>query len=413
MSVTLDSKPKKKNRSWKTDVLPIIKKELIEFHKAGFKPTLRTIFYILISRKILENVQSDYTYLSGYTAKCRKRYVILKRANIENLRGKVMTDEHFKRLSEYNLLKVYKKSRYSSYDNPIIAYRDLGNYFEEKLKKYVIDMNEVLVVDCFSDETRGIIDDFIDEYKTPEEYIIEKLDFLDELPSGYKKLIPKWHNQEYHIELWTEKNAMVGTFGSILEGLDVRIVYNRGFDSMGHSWETYQRMKKAWKQAKKVRILYCGDLDPSGDAMDDIIKENMNVCFDVEEYKRRGLYDFTRIGVLYEHIDKFKLPKITDPKVIKKLLGDSEKKGDPRTKRFIEKYHELFQVEIDAMVAFARDELKDMIWNHIKIYYDQLIYRNLLSDKKHSEGQISIHVMKNVRKFLEEFNIKSFMESTF
>ena len=281
------------------------------------------------------------------------------------------------------------------------------------IKKYILKTDELLPIHSFSDETRGIIDHFIDEYKTPEEYIKEKLDFLDGLPNGYKKLIPKWHNQEYHIELWSEKNAMVGTFKSILEGLDVRIVYNRGFDSIGHVWETYQRIKKMWAQGKKVRILYCGDLDPSGDAMDDIINENMNVCFNVEEYKRRGLYDFTRIGVLYEHIEKFNLPKITDPKVLKKLLGDSEKKGDPRTKKFTQKYNELFQVEIDAMVAFARDELKDMILNQIKIYYDPLTYRNLLSDKKHSDGQISIHVMKNVQTFLEEHNVKSFMESTF
>lgn len=269
-----NTETKKKNKNWKKDVLPIIKKELTEFSRAGLKPTLRAIFYILISRKILQ--QKDYTYLSGYTAKCRKRYVILKRANIENLRGKIMTDEHFERLSEYSLLKVYVKSRY---DNPIITYRDEGNYLEEKLKKYVIDMDEVLEINCFSDETRGISDDFIDEYKTPEEYIKENLDFLNGLPSEYKKLIPKWHNQEYHIELWTEKNAMVGTFESILEGLDVRIVYNRGFDSMGHTWDTYQRIKEMWTQGKKVRILYCGDLDPSGDAMDDIINENHECMF--------------------------------------------------------------------------------------------------------------------------------------
>lgn len=129
----------------------------------------------------------------------------------------------------------------------------------------------------------------------------------------------------------------------------------------------------------------------------------MNVCFSVEEYKKRGLYDFTRIGVLYEHIEKFHLPKITDPKVIQRLIGDSEKKGDPRTTKFIKKYGEVFQVEIDAMVAFARDELKNMILNHIMIYYNELIYRNLLSDNKHSEEQISIHVKKFVQKFLEEF----------
>lgn len=69
----------------------------------------------------------------------------------------------------------------------------------------------------------------------------------------------------------------------------------------------------------------------------------------------------------------------------------------------MEKYGELFQVEIDAMVAFARDELKDMILSEIKPYYDEKAYERLLSDGYHSEGQISIHVKKSVQRFLEEF----------
>jgi hypothetical protein len=416
---------KNNNRNWKRDVLPSIKQELKEFYKAGFKPTLRTMFYILTSRKIIDNTQGDYSYLSEFTAKCRKRYVILVRfckgEGLNNLGN--LGDETFEILDSHQLLVQYKKSRHKSlttnttiiYDsegnvfainNPLIIRYDKGGYFESKIKKYILKTDEILPIDCFSDETRGIIDKFIDEYKTPEEHIKEELDLLDVLPRDYKKLIPKWHNQKYHVELWTEKNAMMGTFYSMLKDLDVRIVYNRGFDSVGHAWETYQRFKKIWSKGKRIRILYCGDLDPSGDAMDETINDFMKICFNVEEYKKKGYYDFKRIGVLYEHIDKFELPKIKDPKIIAKLLGDENKKGDPRTGKFIKKYNELFQVEIDAMVAFARDAFKDMIIDNIKIYYDELIYHNLLSDKKHSDGQISLHVMKNVQMFLEQFNIK-------
>jgi hypothetical protein len=400
-SLSLNIKSKK-NRNWEQDVLPFVKEELEKFAEKGIVPTLRTIFYILASRKILQYVQNDYAYLSGYTAKCRKRSVTLNRLNIEGVKRDGLMEEIREILSSQQLLIGYVRKRHITRgsSNDIILYDEV-----EKNKKYVLRTNEVLPIDCFSDETRGTYKDFNDEYFTPEEHIKETLDFLRYLPSQYKKMIPKWHTQPYYVELWTEKNAMVGTFRSILEGQDVRIVYNRGFDSMSNVWRTYQRIKKAWSQNKKVRILYCGDLDPSGDAMDDIINENMKVCFNVQEFKWRGDYDFKRVGVLYEHIEKFKLPKNPDPKVLAKL------KEDPRKERFKQKYGlqsdgDLFQVEIDALAAFAPLEFKNMILDEINSYYNNEIYENLLSDAKYSEDQISIHVRKNVQIFLEEHNVK-------
>ena len=64
---------------------------------------------------------------------------------------------------------------------------------------------EVLAIDSFSDETRGVTNDFIDEYLTPEEYIDGYLEQIEELPKAYKDLIPKWHDQPYYVELWGEE----------------------------------------------------------------------------------------------------------------------------------------------------------------------------------------------------------------
>jgi hypothetical protein len=58
------------------------------------------------------------------------------------------------------------------------------------------------------------------------------------------------------------------------------------------------------------------------------------------------------------------------------------------------------------LAAFAPLEFKNMILDEIKPYYNNEIYENLLSDAKHSDDQISLHVMKNVQMFLAEHNIK-------
>ena len=377
------------------------------FEKDGIKPTLRTIFYRL-TPNIIDNFQGDYTYLSKKTAEYRKRSIILRRFDPEKNKGVELSKERFDILKSHQLLKVYKKNRCYQI-NPTIVYYNKGGDFVDQTQKYFLDTDKTLPIDCFSDETRGEYDKFIHEYKTPAEYVENSVNFISKLPSEYKELIPKWHNQKYHVELWTEKNAMIGTFISMLRDWKIRIVYNRGFDSMAHAWNTYLRLRQAWERQKKVRILYCGDLDPSGDAMDEIINEFMNVCFDVKEYKKRGLYDFKRIGVLYEHIEKYHLEKNPDPKILDKL------KEDPRKEKFKAKYgigpgeetdRELFQVEIDSLAAEAPLELKKMLVDHIRTYYDELTYTNLLRDENHSDGQISQHVIKYVQPLLQEFNIR-------
>jgi hypothetical protein len=408
---------KNRNRNWSRDVLPHIKQELERFDKLGIIPTLRSVFYVLSSKNIIQNTQSDYNYLSDYTAKCRKRDKILHRLLTGMKRAKEEGDEYynwigdntFKILDSHGLFTMYVKYRHKYLNAPIVYYEKETKWGGYETKKYILNMDEVLPVDCFSDQTRGVIQDFIDEYKTPEQYIKENLDFIGNLPEDYKKLIPRWHEQPYYVELWTEKSAMVGTFRSMLEGVDVRIVYNRGFDSISNSWSTYQRIRKAWDQGKKVVILYCGDLDPSGDMMDETIKDIMNVFFDVERYENDEKYRFKRIAILPEHIERFKLPKNPDKKVLDKL------KQDPRKERFKEKYdlksdNDLFQIEIDALAAFNPEELKKMLRGAILPYREHEIYDKLLKDDKHSYQQISLHIRKNVHKFLEEQNIKSFME---
>jgi hypothetical protein len=401
IAISPDTNSKKK-RNWEQEILPFVKKELERFNKEGIKPTLRTIFYRLASYdNILRNTKGDYIGLSKLTARCRKRFITLLRIkNLQGLQREGLDEDVVKELRSQQLIMQYNRQRHRFGKHIILPDRWDDN------KKYILKLDAYLPVDCFADETRGFVMDFNDEYKTPQELIKKELDFLGELPDKYSEIIPKWHNQPYYVELWTEKNAMVGTFRSILKDLDVRIVYNRGFDSISNAWDTYQRIKKAWADGKKVRILYFGDLDPSGDAMDEIINGFMRICFDVERYKERGEYDFNRIGVLYEHIEEFGLPKNLDPDVLNKLKNDSRKKQF-MTKYNLKSQDDLFQIEIDALAAANPAKFKEMVLDAIKPFYSEDVYKRVLSNNSHSEKQICIQVMKIVHQFIEEQNMKS------
>src|ERR1043166_9514445 len=106
---------------------------------------------------------------------------------------------------------------------------------------------------------------FNESYFTPEQLIDARIERLKKSEFDYKDLVPRWHNQPEYVEVWIEKDAMAGTFQSILEGLDVRIVPNKGFASMTSLYETVERLRHISQIGKHIHILYYGDLDPSGD----------------------------------------------------------------------------------------------------------------------------------------------------
>jgi hypothetical protein len=59
------------NRSWKPIVTEAISK-INDYNSRGIRPTLRTIFYYLYSKKLIDNSQGDYTQLSNRLVKARK-----------------------------------------------------------------------------------------------------------------------------------------------------------------------------------------------------------------------------------------------------------------------------------------------------------------------------------------------------
>jgi hypothetical protein len=54
------------------NIIEIIKSELIRYHNQGYKPTLRSIFYLLYSKKSISNTNSTYKSLVRATVKARQ-----------------------------------------------------------------------------------------------------------------------------------------------------------------------------------------------------------------------------------------------------------------------------------------------------------------------------------------------------
>jgi hypothetical protein len=208
---------------WKNEVMPVIKDRLNFYSKQGIVPTLRTLFYALVSLEIIPNTQNDYQYLSKFTSIAR--------------------------------------------------------------------MKRELPIDCFADQSRRIID-VNDEYVEPKEYIELYIAHLEHFPKIYPLQIPKWYNQPNYVEVWIEKDALSGTFLSILKDSGLRIAPNKGFTSLTFIYENIKRLKSYAKDGKELHIRYFGDLDPSGENIEEVINEKIK-AFQIN-------VDFKRIAVTEE-----------------------------------------------------------------------------------------------------------------
>jgi hypothetical protein len=254
--------------------------------------------------------------------------------------------------------------------------------------------NGTLPMDCFADNTRQVVGSFNEDYWTPQELIDFRLEKLKDTKNDYTNFIYKWHNQPHYVEIWTEKDAMVGTFQSILQGYEVRIVPNKGFNSMSFLYDTVTRLKRFQSQGKSIHILYYGDFDPSGDSMDiDLINRMRRMGLDIDN-KYNGV-TFERIAVTLQQIKQYDLPYDPDKATAKKM------EGDRRTEGFLEKYGKLYAVEIDALPALIPDIFRqELVIDKVKQYYDNDIYQELLD--KYSQSDVEKLLRDSIKNLVDK-----------
>ena len=281
------------------------------------------------------------------------------------------------------------------------------------LSKYIVKARKEarLSWDHIIDETRHSIADFHDSHISPEKYIRGLLYRLGELHNDYEgEILYKWYKQPYCVEIWLEKNALVGTFRTFLEGKHVRLVPNRGYGSWTYAYENCRRLSERMHGLdrkyddinhivaensiqKEIHILYFGDYDPSGVDMD--VLQDKQVAYFIKYFGLKNVY-FHRIAITRDQIKKFKLPsKPKDQSTIEKLNRDT------RTNDFKERHGgKLYAVELDALLAYQPDKFERFVQDAVSEYYKPEIYTKLAGRLEHSKEAIRCLVINKVRSWL-------------
>ncbi len=76
--------------------------------------------------------------------------------------------------------------------------------------------------------------------------------------------IDKWERQPHRVEVWVEKDALIGVVEVAARRLDVPYFACRGYTSQSEMWAAAQRLRTWRRRGQTPVILYLGDHDPSG-----------------------------------------------------------------------------------------------------------------------------------------------------
>lgn len=93
---------------------------------------------------------------------------------------------------------------------------------------------------------------------------------------GRQFQIDKWARQDNYVEVWIEKDALVGVLEVACQPLDVPYFSCRGYTSQSEMWSAAQRLLGKVREGKKVHIIHLGDHDPSGIDMSRDIDDRLN-----------------------------------------------------------------------------------------------------------------------------------------
>jgi hypothetical protein len=256
-----------------------------EFAGQGINLTLRGLYYRLVARDLFPD----------------------SRRWTKNAAGKFVRDEHGTKNADPN-------------------YKWLGEIINDARLAGLVDWNYLV------DVTRSLRD--LAHWDDPQS-------IMDAVASQYRT--DRWAAQPYHVEVWVEKDALVGVLEGVCNTNDVGYFSCRGYTSQTAMHDAAQRLSQIERGGQQLVIIHLGDHDPSGIDMSRDIEDRLNLfgCFP----------NIRRIALNMDQVEQYDPPpnpaKLTDSRV----NGYIEQFGDESW--------ELDALDPGVLIALIQAEIED------------------------------------------------------
>lgn len=86
----------------------------------------------------------------------------------------------------------------------------------------------------------------------------------------------RWADQDHHVEVWVEKEALVDVIGRAARTWDLNYFACKGYTSESAMWSAAMRLRDKEEDGKGTVVLHLGDHDPSGIDMTRDIQDRLN-----------------------------------------------------------------------------------------------------------------------------------------
>jgi hypothetical protein len=126
-------------------------------------------------------------------------------------------------------------------------YKRLGSIVNDARLAGLLDWNYIV------DRTRNLRS--LAHWNTPE-------DILNAVSRQYRHEL--WEDQPTRVEVWIEKDALVGVIAGVSDRNDVPYFSCRGYTSQSEVWGAARRLMSYEREGQRTVVIHLGDHDPSG-----------------------------------------------------------------------------------------------------------------------------------------------------
>lgn len=178
-------------------------------------------------------------------------------------------------------------------ENSMKSYHNLGNVINDARLAGLIDW------DAIEDRTRNLEKQAT--WESPK-------DILKACAQQFK--FDYWDNQQTRVEVWVEKEALVGVIERVAFRYRCAYFACRGYSSQSESWRAGERFKEYNARGQAVVVLHLGDHDPSGIDMTRDNRDRLNM------FSEYGDVTVKRLALNMDQVKRYNPPpnpaKLTD-----------------------------------------------------------------------------------------------------
>jgi hypothetical protein len=226
------------------------------------------------------------------------------------------------------------------YANTQKNYKKLGDIVNDARLAGLIDWNAI------EDRTRNV---------RSLSHWIDPTDIVKSCASQFN--LDLWATQDARVEVWIEKDALVGVIEGACSEFDVPYFSCRGYVSQSEMWGaamravTRAKATKGPQSGQRTIVLHFGDHDPSGIDMTRDIEDRINLF--CRAHGHPGTFEIRRMALNMDQVEEHQPPpnfaKITDSR----FIGYQQKFGDDSW--------ELDALEPAMLDTLIRDEIESVL----------------------------------------------------